>query len=111
MSVLMQRLFAEIESASESIQTELLDYVLLVKAQRAEPSITQTPGVCGGEACLGQTRIAVWMLEAARRNGSSEPELLEDYPRLRLDDLRAAWTYVEAHADEIESAIGANLEA
>ncbi len=89
----------------------MLDFVLFVKARHSGAAIKRTPGVCGGEACIGKTRIAVWMLEEARRQGVSDGELLQDYPGLNAADLAAAWAYVEAHPAEIENAIQANLVA
>ena len=109
MSALTQRLLTEIESAPEPIQAEVLDFMLFVKARRSHAAIERTPGVCGGEACIGSTRIAVWMLEDARRQGVSEKRLLQDYPGLTAEDLVAAWAYVEEHRGEIEAAIQANL--
>jgi len=38
------------------------------------------PGVCGGAACIADTRIHVWVLERARQFGMSDADLLEDYP-------------------------------
>ena len=109
MSVLTQRLLAEIESAPEPIQAEVLDFVLFVKSKRSCEEIEHTSGVCGGEACIGKTRIAVWMLEEARRQGATDEELLQDYPGITATDLHAAWAYVEAHRSEIENAIQANF--
>jgi uncharacterized protein (DUF433 family) len=111
MSVITQRLLTEIESAPEPVQAEVLDFVLFVKARHPAASIGKTPGVCGGEACIGDTRIAVWMLEDARRQGAAEEELLQDYPGLRSADLAAAWAYAKEHPTEIENAIQANLVA
>lgn len=118
MTVLTQRIVSEIESAPEPIQAEVLDFVLFVKARAggnpessASGRIQRTPGVCGGEACIGMTRVAVWMLEEARRAGVAELELLKDYPGLGVYDLDAAWRYVETHAEEIEQAIRTNREA
>lgn len=115
MSVLTDRIFREIESVPEPIQSEVLDFVLFVKARNASaeasPAIRRTPGVCGGDACIRMTRIAVWMLEEARRSGVSDADLLSDYPDLTADDLTAAWQYVEEHPDEIASAIAANHAA
>lgn len=85
--------------------------MLFVKARRSRGGIEHTPGVCGGEACIGPTRIAVWMLEDARRQGVSDGQLLEDYPGLTAEDLVAAWAYVKEHRGEIEAAIEANLVA
>ncbi|MEG4854455.1 DUF433 domain-containing protein [Microcoleus sp. B5-D4] len=73
--------------------------------------IQKTPGVCGGDACIRQTRIPVWVLVNARRLGISEAELLEDYPTLRAADLANAWAYAEAYPDEIETAIREQEEA
>lgn len=53
---------------------------------------------------------AGWVLFNARCLGVSELELLEDYPTLGLSDLRNAWTYAEANADEIEANIQENEE-
>jgi uncharacterized protein (DUF433 family) len=115
MSVITQRLLSEIASAPESVQSEVLDFVLFVKARNMGTEvgerIRRTPGVCGGEACIGMTRIAVWMLEEARRQGVKDAELLEDYPSLSADDLSAAWSYVKSHGAEIEMAIQTNDDA
>ena len=72
------------------------------------PGIDARPEVCGGEACIVRTRIPVWLLEQARRLGTSEQGLLEAYPTLRAEDLVNAWAYVRSHAAEIEAQIAAN---
>ncbi len=74
------------------------------------PGIEKTPGVCGGDACIGKTRIPVWLLVNSRRLGISETQLLEGYPTLELADLENAWAYAESHPDEIEKAIQENEE-
>lgn len=77
----------------------------------AVPGIESTPGVCGGEPRIVRTRISVWILEQARRLGTSEAELLQAYPALRAEDLTNAWAYVRSHQQEIEEQIRANEEA
>lgn len=52
-----------------------------------------------------RTRIPVWVLAQARRDGVSEEILLRDYPSLRAEDLANAWGYARSHADEIEHQI------
>ncbi len=53
--------------------------------------IRKTPGVCGGEACIADRRIAVWMLVNARRQGSTDSDVFESYdPPLTLADLHAS---------------------
>ena len=80
-------------------------------SKRAVSGIESTPGVCGGEPRIVRTRITVWILEQARRLGSSEEDLLQAYPALRADDLTNAWAYVSSHRQEIEEQIRANEDS
>ncbi|MEL7051783.1 MAG: DUF433 domain-containing protein, partial [Cyanobacteria bacterium J06588_5] len=73
--------------------------------------IEKNPEVCGGDACIANTRIPVWIIVQARKLGSSEIDLLHDYPTLSASDLSNAWAYAASHAEEIDSAIHANNEA
>ena len=77
----------------------------------AFPGIESRPDVCGGEPCIVRTRVPVWLLEQARRLGTSEAELLRGYPSLRAEDLANAWAYVRAHRAEIDEQIRVNEEA
>ena len=77
----------------------------------AFPGIESRPDVCGGDACIVRTRIPVWLLEKARRQGCTEGELLHSYPELRAEDLVNAWAYVRSHHDEIDAQISANEAA
>ncbi len=68
--------------------------------------VQKTPDVMGGDACIRNTRIAVWMLVLARRLGMADEVLLARYePPLTQADLNAAWLYHDTHRDEIETAI------
>ena len=77
----------------------------------AFPGIDTIGGVCGAEPCIVRTRIAVWVLEQARRQGASEADLLRWYPSLRAEDLAHAWAYVRSHRDEIDEQIRENEAA
>jgi uncharacterized protein (DUF433 family) len=77
----------------------------------AFPGIESTRDVCGGEPCIVRTRIPVWVLEQSRRLGSTEAELLANYPTLRAEDLANAWAYVRAHKKEIDKQIRENETA
>lgn len=74
----------------------------------AFPGIESIPNVCGGEPCIVRSRIPVWLLEQARRLGTSEAELLQAYPTLRAQDLANAWNYVRAHPEELDQQIHEN---
>ena len=73
--------------------------------------VQKTPNVCGGDACIRNTRITVHGLVHYRQLGLSEQRLLEMIQGLTPDDLVAAWDYHAAHQAEIEEAIRLNEEA
>lgn len=73
--------------------------------------ITKTPGVMGGDACIRNTRIPVWLLVNYRRLGATDVDLLQDYPDLSAADLVNAFNYADAHLDEMEIAIRRQKEA
>jgi uncharacterized protein (DUF433 family) len=65
---------------------------------------------CGGDACIRDTRIPVWVLVNYRRLGGSDTDLLQDYPGLTPADLEAAWEYSKSNVEEIDRAIRENEE-
>ena len=71
-------------------------------------AIVKTEGVCGGSARLFDTRIPVWSLESARRQGLTDAEILTDFPNLTAEQLSAAWGYVEENREEIDREIEEN---
>jgi len=73
--------------------------------------IGKTPNVMGGDACIRDTRIPVWLLISYRRLGLSEAKLLENYPDLSATDLANAWAYAAIYPSEIEIAIRKQDEA
>ena len=95
-------------SLSRADKLELLEDLSRELENPAEPAIQKTPGVCGGAACIRNLRLAVWMLEEARRKGATEAELLADYPSLRAEDLTDAWIYARSHRDEIDASLEEN---
>ena len=75
---------------------------------RETQAIRKTPGVVGGSACIGDTRITVWLLVGWRKQGVSDSELLEYYPSVCQEDLEHAWAYYKSHGTEIDEALRAN---
>jgi uncharacterized protein (DUF433 family) len=88
-------------------KAELLQW-LVSDLGDAFPGIETHARVAGGDPCIVRTRIPVWLLEQARRLGTSEADLLQAYPTLRAQDLANAWAYVESHPDEIERQMAEN---
>ena len=55
--------------------------------------ISIDPNVCFGKPCIKGTRIWVSLILDFLASGMSEAEILEDYPSLKTEDLRAAMAY------------------
>jgi type III restriction enzyme len=70
--------------------------------------IEKTPGVCGGRACVRNTRITVWGLVNSRRLGIRDDQILQDIAGLTAEDLHAAWDYYQQHQAEIDEDIREN---
>jgi len=72
--------------------------------------IQKTPDVCGGDACIRDTRITVWGLLEWHKIGLSDQRILEIINGLTPEDLAAAWEYYRHNTDEIDEAIRLNNE-
>ncbi|MBI3407349.1 MAG: DUF433 domain-containing protein [Planctomycetes bacterium] len=70
--------------------------------------ISKKPERCGGDACVRDTRIPVWIVINAMRLGASEADVLRSYPSLTASDLEAARDYASTHQEEIDRAIVEN---
>ncbi len=70
--------------------------------------ITSTPGICGGSACVANTRIPVWILVNWHHRGLDYSEILESYPDLTRDDIAAVFDYYRDHTNEIDREIERN---
>ena len=74
----------------------------------AKSCVRKTPGVCGGRACVRDSRITVWGLVNSRRLGASDDQILDNIAGLTPEDIQAAWDYYREHSDEIDADILAN---
>lgn len=82
----------------------------LIQPEHAQQTswITKRPDWCGGDACIRDYRIPVWMLVNYRRLAGGVADLREAYPFLTTADLETAWAYADANAEEINRAISDN---
>jgi uncharacterized protein (DUF433 family) len=62
--------------------------------------ISINPKVCHGKPCIKGTRIWVSLIVDNLAAGSSEGEILEAYPSLTREDIRAALAYAAEMARE-----------
>ena len=61
--------------------------------------IVVNPEVVHGRPSVRGTRVRVTDVLSLLAAGASEPEILEDYPYLTADDIRACLEYAAAQAD------------
>jgi uncharacterized protein (DUF433 family) len=88
-------------------KARLLAMVALEMAE-ASPGIDFEDGICGGSARIVRTRIPVWTLESARRQGMKDAAILAAFPSLTAEDLTNAWQYARSHRAEMDQEIAAN---
>ena len=62
--------------------------------------IVRDPQVCGGEPVVNGTRVTVRTILASLAEGDSTQELLQDFPTLKEEDIRAVVAFTAASAEE-----------
>ena len=62
--------------------------------------VTVDPKVCGGKPCIRGTRIYIAIILDALAEGLSPQEIIDHYPSLTLEDIRAAVAYAGELARE-----------
>lgn len=61
---------------------------------------TRDPGISGGQAVIRGTRVTVRTVLASLAEGARVEEILEDFPTLRDEDVRAVIAFAAASAEE-----------
>ena len=62
--------------------------------------ITADPKLCGGKPCVKGTRIYVSIILDALAEGLTPEEIIDHYPSLQVEDIRAAVAYGAELAQE-----------
>jgi uncharacterized protein (DUF433 family) len=55
--------------------------------------VTVDPNVCAGKPCIRGTRIYLAIILDALAEGLTPEEIIDHYPSLTIDDIRAAMAY------------------
>ena len=72
------------------------------RAMKRFERITMDPAVMGGKPCIRGMRVTVGTVVGLVAAGRSFEEILEAYPYLETQDLRAALSYAAWRAEEVE---------
>ena len=68
--------------------------------------ITSNPRQCGGRPCIRSMRIRVKDVLDMLAGGATEAEILQDYPYLEAEDIRACLEYASAQVDHAVVMVG-----
>lgn len=68
--------------------------------------ITSNPRQCGGRPCIRGMRIRVKDVLDMLAGGATETEILQDYPYLEAEDIRACLEYASAQVDHAVVMVG-----
>lgn len=55
--------------------------------------VTVDPNICAGKPCIRGTRIYIAIILDALAEGLTPEEIIDHYPQLALEDIRAALAY------------------
>ncbi len=64
-----------------------------MKTQATKSRITLKPEVCGGRPCIRDTRIEIAVILDGLAEGMTEADIIDHYPQLTREDIRAALAY------------------
>lgn len=67
--------------------------------------ITLEPGKRGGKPCIRGLRITVYDILAWLADGMSEMEIIEDYPELEINDIRACLAFAAEREHDLSAII------
>lgn len=71
-----------------------------VTAMDYRSRIVRDRGICGGEPVIKGTRVTLRTVLASLAEGATTKDILEDFPSLSEDDVRAAIAFAAASAEE-----------
>ena len=64
-----------------------------MKEQTSTLRVTLKPDVCGGRPCIRDTRIEIAVILDGLAEGLTEADIIDHYPQLTVEDIRAALAY------------------
>ena len=64
-----------------------------MKEQTLKSRVTLKSDVCGGKPCIRDTRIEIAVILDGLADGLTEADIIDHYPQLSIEDMRAALAY------------------
>ena len=73
--------------------------------QNWQNHITVNPEIRSGKPCIKYTRITVYDVLEYLAGGMSEDEILDDFPDLTRDDIRACFAFAAARERRLSNSV------
>lgn len=99
----LQNLHAQLLSLSPQEKIQAIQ-LLMAHLNGTWNTINKLPDA-SGDAFIGETGIAVWFLVNRHNQGTTDADLLAEYPDLTAVDLANAWLYNQLYPNEIKAAV------
>ncbi len=64
-----------------------------MQEQNLKSRVTVRPDTCGGKPCIRDTRIEIAVILDGLAEGLSDADIIDHYPQLTIEDIRAALAY------------------
>jgi uncharacterized protein (DUF433 family) len=64
-----------------------------MKEKELTSRVTAKQDLCGGRPCIRDTRIEIAVILDGLAEGMTEQEIIDHYPQLTVEDIRAALSY------------------
>lgn len=77
----------------------------------ADATIRETPGVCGGYPCIGNTRIPVRMVVELYRDTGDLKQVVAMFPQLSQRQVETALAYYQADPVRVDEDIARNARS
>ena len=106
----LQELQTQLHALTLTERADALQILTQTLSNRSQ-GITKTPSVMGGDACIANTRLPVWLFVSLRHQGATDADLLKAYPHLTAADLVNVWAYADAYPEEIAIALQEQTDA
>lgn len=84
---------------------------MTINNQEQPPFVQETPGVCGGYPCVGNTRIPVRLIVALHRATGNYQRIQEWYPHLTPAQIKGALDYYAATPARVDEDFARHAEA
>jgi uncharacterized protein (DUF433 family) len=94
--LLTDQIAGSIASIGEVSSAEILKGSIMPHPNYSDGRITIDPAICNGKPTLRGKRIAVQTILGYLSEGDSADEILEQYPTLEADDIRACLRFATA---------------